>query len=103
MIGLGKWRCNVDTMFFSGDVELTVKDNNGEYGFELDLPGIDIPDYQIKSVEEDGNNVKAVVYIPALGKDADLNVTFDGDSFSGVLKIPFLGKVKLKDGYRVTE
>ena len=34
MIGLGKWGCHVDTMFFSGDVELTVKDNNGEYDFD---------------------------------------------------------------------
>ncbi len=103
MLGLGKWHCSVDTMFFSGDVELTVKDNNGEYEFEIDLPGIDVPDYQVKSVEEDGNTVKAVVHVPMIGKDADLNVTFDGDTFNGFLKIPFLGKVKFKDGYRVTE
>ena len=26
---------------------------------------------------------------------------FDGDTFEGVLKIPFVGKVKLKDGRRL--
>ncbi len=103
MIGLGKWACSVDTMFFSGDVALTVVDKNGEYDFIIDLPGIDIPDYEVKSVEEDGNTIKAVVNVPMLGKDADLSVTFDGDTFTGFLKIPFLGKVKFKDGHRVTE
>ena len=38
MIGLGKWACNVNTMFFSGEVKIKVFDNNGEYGFELDIP-----------------------------------------------------------------
>lgn len=103
MIGLGKWCCHVDTMFFAGDVELTVKDKNGEYDFEIVLPGIDVPEYQIKSIEEDGNNIRAVVNVPMIGKDADLNVTFEDDTFSGFLKIPFLGKVKFKDGYKVTE
>ena len=103
MIGLGKWACSVDSMFFSGDVALTVVDKNGEYDFVIDLPGIDIPEYVIKSVEEDGNTIKAVVNVPMIGKDADLNVTFDGDTFTGFLKIPFLGKVKFKNGHRVTE
>ena len=102
MIGLGKWRCHVDTMFFNGDVELTVTDKNGEYDFDLVLPGIDIPDYEIKSIEEDDNSIYAVVHIPSIGKDADLNVTFDGDTFNGFVKIPFLGKVKFKDGYKVS-
>ena len=103
MIGLGKWACSVDTMFFSGDVTLNVVDKNGEYDFEIDLPDIDIPEYEVKSVEEDGNTIKAVVNVPMIGKDADLSVTFDGNTFTGFLKIPFLGKVKFKDGHRVTE
>ena len=37
MIGLGKWACSVDTMFFSGDVVLNVVDKNGEYDFEIEL------------------------------------------------------------------
>ncbi|MBQ2903477.1 MAG: hypothetical protein IJE48_03685 [Clostridia bacterium] len=104
MIGLGKWACNVNTMFFSGEVKLNVFDNNGEYGFEVDIPGIQIPDIEIKSVEEDDDTVNAVVQTSLLpGKDIDLCVTFDGDEFDGFLKIPFIGKVKFKDGHRVEE
>lgn len=101
MIGIGKWGCHVNTMFFSGDVEMTISDNGGEYAFELELPGVDIPDYTLKSVEEDGNTLHAVVGVSMIGKDAEVTVTFEGDSFSGVVKIPMLGKVKLKDGYKI--
>ena len=101
MIGLGKWGCHVDTMFFSGDVELTVKDNNGEYDFDVVLPGIDVPAYEVKDIEEDDDTIVATIYVPDINKDAELNVTFDGDTFSGFLKIPFLGKIKFKDGYKI--
>ena len=101
MIGLGKWGCHVDTMFFKGDVEITISDNNGQYALELFLPDIDIPEYTVKSVDEDGNTLHAVVNVSMLGKDVDVTVTFEADSFSGIIKIPFLGKIKLKDGFRI--
>lgn len=102
MIGLGTWACNVNTMFFSGEAKIKIFDNNGSYGFEVDVPGITVPDIDVKSVEEDDDTVTAVVQISLLpGKDIELTVTFDGDEFDGFAKIPFLGKVKFKDGHRV--
>lgn len=104
MIGLGKWACNVNTMFFSGEVKINIFDNNGSYGFELDIPGIQIPDITVKSVEEDGDTINAVAQTSLLpGKDVELTVTFDGDDFDGFLKIPFIGKVKFRDGHRIAE
>jgi len=104
MIGLGKWACTVNTMFFSGEVKLKVFDNNGSYGFEIDLPGVDVPDIEIKEVDEDGDTINAVVGTSLLpGKDINLTVTFDGDDFDGFVKIPFIGKVKFKDGHRIEE
>ena len=41
MIGLGKWACSVDSMFFSGDVALTVIDKNGEYVDNYGFVGLD--------------------------------------------------------------
>ncbi len=62
MIGLGKWVCNVDSMFYRGEVFFTISDNNGQYAFDL---------------------------------------TFEtDDTFTGLVKIPFIGKIKLKDGRR---
>lgn len=102
MIGLGKWACNVNTMFFSGEVKINVFDDNGKYGFELDIPGVTVPDIDVKKLEEDGNTINVVAQTSLLpGKDVEMTVSFDGDEFDGFLKIPFLGKVKFKDGHRV--
>jgi hypothetical protein len=104
MIGLGKWACTVNTMFFSGEVEIKVFDDNGKYGFELDLHDVDIPDFDFKSIEEDDDSITAVVQTSLLpGKDIEFYIEFDGDEFDGYVKIPILGKVKFKDGHRVEE
>ena len=104
MIGLGKWACNVNTMFFSGETTLRIFDNNGNYGFELQVPGVGTPEVIVKKVEEDDDTLTAVVQTDLLpNKDIDLTITFDGDEFDGFIKIPFIGKVKFKDGHRVAE
>lgn len=101
VIALGKWGCDVNNMFFKGRVEMTVSDNNGQYGFELVIPGMDIPDYQVKSVTESGNTLSAVVFIPMLGKDVEVTATFTEDSFNGEVKLPIFGKIKLQEGFRI--
>ncbi len=101
VIALGKWGCDVNNMFFKGRVEMTVSDNNGQYGFELVIPGMDIPDYQVKSVTENGSTLSAVVFIPMLGKDVEVTATFTEDSFSGEVKLPIFGKIKLQKGFRI--
>lgn len=104
MIGLGKWACNVNTMFFSGEVKLRIFDDNGSYGFELDIPGVGSPEIIVKKIEIEDETVTAVVQTSLLPeKDIDLHVNFDGDEFDGFLKIPFIGKVKFKDGHRIAE
>ena len=48
------------------------------------------------------NDIDAVVQTSLLpGKDINLSVSIDGDDITGFLKIPFVGKVKLKDGHRI--
>lgn len=102
MIGIGKWICSVKSMLFSGDVKFEIFDNNGEYGFKADLPGITLPDVSVKSVRQDGNDVTVTVQTSLLpGKDIIIEAFFDGDTFEGTVKIPLFGKVKLKDGRRL--
>lgn len=101
MVGLGKWACTVDSMFFRGEVIVNIFEKDGSYGFELDLPGVDIPEYTIKSIEVTDDTLTAVVSVAMLGKDAQLDIDFDDDSFTGIIKIPFIGKIKLKDGHRI--
>lgn len=102
MVGIGTWECRVDTMFFKGTAQIKVFDNNGAYGFEVIVPGMDVPDIEVISVEEDGNAVDATIRTSLTGdKDIDLSVEFDDDIVTGFIKVPYLGKVKLKDGHRI--
>ncbi len=104
MIGLGKWACSVSTMFYAGEVKITVLDNNGSYGFEFEIPGVKVPDVTVKEVKIDGNLITAVAQTSILpGRDVELSIDFNGDSFEGFAKVPVLGKVKLKNGHRIEE
>lgn len=101
MIGLGKWACNVSSMFFSGEVKFIISDNEGNYDFAVDMPGIDIPDFTLNKVEEDGETLSVFAETSLLpGKEIEVVINFDGDTFDGFLKIPFLGKIKFKDGHK---
>ena len=102
MIGLGKWACSVNTMIFSGDVDFEIFDNNGEYGFNLNIPNVKIPDITVTDIEEDDDTITATVERSVLPcKDISLVVTIDGDTFDGYIKVPMFGKVKLKNGRRI--
>ncbi len=100
MIGIGSWLAHVDTMFFKGDISFKILDKNGEYAFEYALPAEidDVPETKFFDIKEDDDtlNLKAAVdLIP--GKDIDASFTFSGDTASGFIKIPYIGKIKIKD------
>lgn len=101
-IALGKWICHVDTFIFSGDIKLNVKNKNGEYDFELDMPGFDMPNFEIISISETADSVAATIFVPALKKEAEINVTFTGDTVNGYIKVPFMGKIKIKNGKKIS-
>lgn len=102
MIGLGTWQCSVDTMFFKGDATIRIFDNNGEYGLDLSIPDVDIPEIEVKEVVEEGNSLTATARISLLpGKDVQVYVEFEETTFDGYIKVPFIGKIKLKNGKKI--
>ena len=85
MIGLGKWVCHVDTMFFRGDAYIRLFDDNGQYGFELTLPDMDVPEITVSDVVEDDNTLTAVARTDLLpGIDFSVSLTFEADTFTGL-------------------
>ena len=103
MIGLGKWGCDINSLFYSGKVVIDITDNDGVYHFDPSLTDFDVPEYEVVDVIESGSDtLKIIVLVPMLAKEIEMTVTFTADSFSGMAKIPFLGKIKFKDGYRIS-
>jgi len=101
MIGLGTWKFSVDTMFYKGAAILDITNEDGEYAIKVDLPDMDGVEIAVKSAAADGDTLTGIAITEMLkGKDIPYSVTFDGDSASGFLKVPFLGKLKLENGAR---
>ena len=102
LLGIGKWKFTVDTMFYRGDAILTAVDKDGEYDVDIELTGIEIPNPGYGQLQVEGNTLTGVATTDLLkGKEIPFSLTFDGDTATGFLKVPFMGKIKLKDGQRI--
>jgi len=104
MLGIGTWEFPVNIMVYKGTVQMDITDNGGDYGFALRVPGAEehIPPVEIKSVTENGSTLNITAKVPQFPKkDIPVSVTFDGNSASGVVKAPFVGKITLKNGRKI--
>lgn len=107
MIGIGKWQgtVNIQILKFTGDVFITIGDNDGAYCVDIKLPQqlekVKLNFETIEEVGENGLKGKGKLLTPAgrqLGFEA--SVTFDGDEMSGYLKIA-IANIKIKNGHRI--
>jgi len=104
MPALGKWKFYVDTMFYRGDAILAVfEKEDGDYDVGLEIPGMaNAPEIEVVRMEVDGNTINGAGKTDLLkGKEIPFSATFDGDTASGFIKIPFIGRIKLTNGVRV--
>lgn len=100
---IGKWTGRVDTSFFKGSAVVDIFDNGGEYGFKVTGLALDkIPEFEVTDIVEGENSLSGKAIIKVFGGiKADVNVTFDGDTFKGDIKIPVFGSVPILDGRRI--
>ena len=103
MTGLGKWICSVNTIFFSGDVKFEIFDNDGKYGFIIEIPDVKSPEIIIKNVDEDDDEITITAETSLLpGKDVTLFLEFDDDTCEGYVKVPMVGKIRLRNGKKIS-
>jgi len=105
MLGLGTWNFSVDTMLYRGDAKIIIGEKDGEYDVAVEIPVMDdMPAFTFEDVQTEGDTItgSAKVDMDMLrDRDIPFSLTFDGDSATGFLKVPFLGKIKLNDGVRI--
>ena len=106
MIGLGTWVTSVNMMIFKGDITVVIADKDGQYDIDFQLPD-KLKDVKIRTYDivENGNTLKGKGEITMLpGKELEAEVTFNGDTFEGVLRIPFMKRtIELKNGHRISD
>jgi len=102
MIGLGKWEINVNTRFYSGDVLLVIAEKDGAYDIYAEFPGGKRPDFQFSGLRAQGNTITGVARHSLLqGSQIPLRLTFEDDTVSGSLDVPFLGMIEFSKGGKV--
>ncbi len=101
-----KYKAKINNMFFKGDAVFGVTCADGKYGMEIDLEGADfempveITQALVERTEENTFMAKAVTELLP-DKEIDICLTFEDDVCNGYLKIPFVGKVKIKNAVKV--
>ena len=103
MIGLGIWECDIDTLFWQGVARMRIYDDNGAYGFEFAVPGEQLPEIRVYDVEtaEPGTLPAHATSDAIHGRETSVRFDFDGDTFTGWLKVPFMGKIRFENGRRI--
>ncbi len=104
MLGIGKYKAQINNMFFKGEAIFELVDNGGKYDIKIDLEDkdIDMPEILIAETSVEDNTLLAKATSPEFpGKEVDISLTFEDNKCNGFLKIPFVGKVKIKDAEKI--
>ena len=106
MIGLGTWVTSVNMMIFKGDITVVIAEKDGKYDIDFQLPD-KLKDVKIRTYDivEEGNTLRGKGEITMMpGKELEAEVTFNSDTFTGVLRIPFLKRtIELKNGHKISD
>ena len=103
MIGLGKWSGEIDTSLLRGSATVEIIDNNGDYDFSVSVPSLKkLPNFRVFDIKEEGNRLSGKAEIDLMGKMiVDVCVEINGDTFTGYFKVPFMGKIEIKNGRKI--
>ena len=105
-IGIGSWAGKISLRLARGEVKFTIgEDANGDYKIDVELPGA-LKTAKIKFMdlkeEADGKTISGMGTISILpGRKLQGAFTFEGDTFTGEIHGPVVGKIWITDGHRI--
>lgn len=105
-IGIGSWAGKISLRIARGEVKFTISEAaDGGYKIDVALPGAlkaaKINFIDIKE-EEDGKTLSGMGTISVLpGRKLSGAFTFAGDTFTGEIHGPVVGKVFITDGHKI--
>ena len=104
MLGIGKWKFNVDVFLFKGYIILNVTEKDGEYSFEPSLEGFnDDLNYEILDVKVKGNTLIGTARATLMpgNKVVVATLEFKDDCCYGVVDLPYYGRLNLGKGEKI--
>jgi len=102
MLGLGKWKFQVKTRFYSGDAYLIVGGKDGEYEVYAELANGKRTDFRFSKLQLQGSTLTGVAQHSLLqGSQIPFSATFGDDTASGSLDVPFVGMIRFSNAEKV--
>ena len=102
MLGLGTWKLAVSTRFYSGDAFMTIGEKDGDYVVSVELASGKKPDFRFGNLRAEGNTLTGTAQHSLLqGNLIPLVLTFEDNTVSGSLDVPFVGMIKFSNGEKV--
>ncbi len=105
-IGIGSWAGKISVRIARGEVKFTIgEDENGDYKIDVALPGA-LKTAKIEFMnlveEPDGKTISGEGKISVLpGRKLTGAFTVEEDTFTGEIKAPVVGKIRITDGHRI--
>ena len=105
-IGIGQWAGKISLRIARGEVKYDIsEDANGEYKIDVSLPGaLKTAKINFLNIVEhdDGKTLSGEGTISVLpGRKLTGVFVFEDDTFTGEIKAPVVGKIKITDGHRI--
>ena len=102
MLGLGKWKVNVKTRFYSGDAYLIIGEKDGQYDIRTELASGKKPDFSFGQIQAQGNTITGVAHHSLLqGHSIPFSAAFEDGTASGFLDVPMIGMIKFSNAEKV--
>ncbi|MCL2301176.1 MAG: hypothetical protein FWC27_13625 [Firmicutes bacterium] len=102
MLGLGKWKFTVNTRFYSGEAYLVIGGRDGAYDIRAELANGKRPDFRFSQLQAQGDTLTGVAQHSLLqGSLIPFRMTFEGDTASGSLDVPFIGMISFSNAEKV--
>lgn len=96
---LGHWEALIDHPLYHGKAYADVSPGT-PYEIEISVDSPYMPKVHFLSIEEHENTFDFVVKIDLIPLHIKATITFTGQEFNGIVKIPFIGEVHLENGKR---
>lgn len=104
MIGLGKWECYLNTVFFKGKAQMEILDKNGDYDFNFYIDGSPVSSYEITSISEQGGDTLIIQgFLSRMpNRKISASLKFTGkDICCGEVKAPIVGTIRVNNIYKI--
>lgn len=99
---LGQWECEINHALYKGKAYADISKGD-PYQISLSVNSPYFPKVQFFDIKENGNELNLTAKIDLIPLHIKTHITVEGDRFHGVIHIPFIGEIQMKDGKRIAK